>query len=370
MFRLDSPVLFSSMFCIRLGETASPTPGAGSLPTTNPGSPAYYDNTLGGGGDAFIAKFSYGGAVQWATYIGGDSLDQTGRNALAFDSHNDIYAGGNTRSNNFPMKNSGGFFNNTYSGTNGYLMKFSGANYDTLWSTYVSKSPVYVNNIDVSSIAIDADDEVFAAGVTADASFPLYNLGGFFYQNALSGVDDGFLMAFDQWNHEILGTYFGGYDLGPSEEIYDMVVNGNHLFAGGQTPSVDTNSVRRFPLFNSGVPAYYDTTYNGGFIDGFVSMFCIGSVTGINESNAPSKDAGFMVYPNPTTGDLTIKLTKELDQNATVELYSIDGKLVYSYVLSKYKESMNIDVSSLSSGLYLLRIRNAEFNSAIKFSKN
>jgi Secretion system C-terminal sorting domain len=352
------------------GVTAS---GTGSFPTTNPaGSGDFYDNTLNGFNDAFIVKFSFGGAVQWATYIGGDSLESAGKNSLAFNNANDIYIGGHTRSSNFPMKNSSGFFDNSFTGTDGFLMRFDGVTYDTLLSTYISGNS-YPTNINVSAISINQQDEVYIGGITEDTIFPVFQQGGFFYQDSLSGAfgnTDGFLMTFDQWDNEILGTYFGGYGLGYQEQINDMVIFKDFLYAVGQTNVIDTNSVRAFPLLDPGLTAYYDSTYNGDLYDGFVSMFCIVNVTGIQESNAPSDNGSFFVYPNPATEELNIKLNKALEKDATIELYSIEGKLVYSYMLLKHTESMNIDVSNISTGLYFLRIRNTEFNSTIKFSKN
>ncbi len=359
--KYNNPVIY--------GETSSI-----NLPTTNPsGAGDYYDDTLNGGNDAFVVKFSFGGAVQWATYIGGDSIELPGRNSIDFNSYNDLYLGGSTWSNNFPMKNSGGFFDNSFAGDDEYLMRIDGVTYDTLLSTYISGSS-FPDNLSLTSIAINADDEVFIAGGTSAINFPVYQQGGFYYQDTLSGLGvapDGFLMTFDLWDNEILGTYFGGYELANQENIYDMVIDNDFLYAVGQTSSVDTNGIRRFPLFDPGFTAYYDSTYNGNVYDGFVSMFCIGNITGIEETNNNSfNNNDFIVYPNPAIEKLTIKLNGTLKNDAIIELFSIDGKLVYSDKFLKLKESMIIDINNLSQGLYLLRISNVEFNSTIKFSKN
>jgi len=59
-----------------------------------------------------------------------------------------------------------------------------------------------------------------------------------------------------------------------------------------------------------------------------------------------------------------------LGNDAVVELYSIEGNLVYSYALSKRTEKLIIDISNLNSGIYLLRIQNSDYNSTAKFLKN
>jgi len=349
------------------------TTSSGNLPTTNPpGSGDFFDNSYNGSGDLFIARFSFAGAVQWATYIGGNDYDQVGNNALAFNLSNDIYIGGSTRSSNFPLKNSGAYFDSSFTGNDAFLMKFDGANYDTLLSTYISGNS-YGNNINLTSISVNKDDEVYVSGITGDTAFPVFQQGGFYYQDTLSGtstVPDAFFMAFDQWDHEILGTYYGGYELGYQEQITDMAVYKDYLYAVGQTNSKDTNGIKRFPLFDAGGVAYYDSTYNGGIYDGFVSMFCIGAVVGIGEYDLSHDPPIVFAYPNPATDRLNIEISRQLDQNAVMEVYSIDGKLVYSYTLLKHQQLMNIDISNLSHGLYFLRVYNTGFNSTVKFSKN
>lgn len=354
------------------GNTSSPT-GSGALPTTNPpGTADYYDNSLGGAQDAFIAKFSFGGTPQWGTYIGGDSLDAAGSNALAFNSHNDIYIGGLTWSNNFPMKNSSAFFDNIFTGADGFLTKFNGADYDTLWSTYISGNS-YPNNINVTSITINNDNEVFIGGITEDLNFPLMQQTSFFYQDTMFGAfgnTDGFLITFNEWDQQILGTYYGGHGLGYQEQIKDMVVFNDNLYVVGQTNTIDTNGIKQFPLFDPGLSAYYDSTYNGGMYDGFVSMLCIQSIVGIQENGTVNTfDDYFIVYPSPTTEYLNIKFTKALVENTNIRLYSIDGKLVNSYMVPKDEKFFVVDVQRLAKGLYLLSISNTKFNSSIKFSK-
>jgi len=62
----------------------------------------------------------------------------------------------------------------------------------------------------------------------------------------------------------------------------------------------------------------------------------------------------FSVYPNPTNGTLTIESQKKIDQ---IEVYNQLGQLVYSDI-HQYEENKNkIDVSSLSQGHYLVKIK-------------
>lgn len=66
----------------------------------------------------------------------------------------------------------------------------------------------------------------------------------------------------------------------------------------------------------------------------------------------------FNIYPNPTNSLINISVTNEV-KNATTSIYNINGREVYAK-----KEDLNgtisIDVSNLSSGIYILKIHNKE----------
>ena len=61
------------------------------------------------------------------------------------------------------------------------------------------------------------------------------------------------------------------------------------------------------------------------------------------------------IYPNPTTGQLTIK--SEQLSITNIAIYDIVGKMVISSMPQQSQET-TIDVSHLPSGIYYLRIDN------------
>ncbi|NPA35967.1 MAG: T9SS type A sorting domain-containing protein [Chlorobi bacterium] len=72
------------------------------------------------------------------------------------------------------------------------------------------------------------------------------------------------------------------------------------------------------------------------------------------------------VYPNPASDYLTISTNGEIN-NAQIEIYSINGKLIKK---DKFSSSDNyIDISSLPEGIYLLRIKCDNKYFVTKFSK-
>lgn len=74
------------------------------------------------------------------------------------------------------------------------------------------------------------------------------------------------------------------------------------------------------------------------------------------------------VYPNPTTGNIRIELAEELSCSTQATVYDVFGKQLISEQLTG--NNFNMDLSSLASGVYTLRIVNAEgLNSTIKIVK-
>ncbi len=67
-----------------------------------------------------------------------------------------------------------------------------------------------------------------------------------------------------------------------------------------------------------------------------------------------------VLYPNPSSD--VIKIKSDADENLVTKIYSLTGQLVLEGV---YQSNQDIDVSRLSSGLYLVQVNGL----TIKFSK-
>jgi hypothetical protein len=68
---------------------------------------------------------------------------------------------------------------------------------------------------------------------------------------------------------------------------------------------------------------------------------------GINEIG--EADDAILLYPNPTTGQLTIKTLGMTPK--TISIYDIDGRLIYTAAFTP-----ETDVTQLSSGLYFVEV--------------
>jgi hypothetical protein len=60
----------------------------------------------------------------------------------------------------------------------------------------------------------------------------------------------------------------------------------------------------------------------------------------------------FTVYPNPTTGLISINGVSE--NGATIEVFDINGKLLYSQ--GNYQTTQTIDLSGWDGSLFIVRI--------------
>ena len=65
-----------------------------------------------------------------------------------------------------------------------------------------------------------------------------------------------------------------------------------------------------------------------------------------------------LVYPNPTKGNLTIKLQKGLSQSSRLQIDDIAGRVVWQQTLAKGQNNIDLDVYKLPAGRYLIKIVN------------
>jgi hypothetical protein len=78
----------------------------------------------------------------------------------------------------------------------------------------------------------------------------------------------------------------------------------------------------------------------------------------ITTGTAEMEQKKFVIYPNPVTSELTISLIAtgiELTENDVIEIFDISGRVVAMHALT-LRESITINVSALSQGIYFLKI--------------
>jgi gliding motility-associated-like protein len=216
-----------------------------NYPTQN--NSTYFQGSINGGSDLFISKFNSTGALVWSTYYGGSSSDMG--YSVACDASGNLFVTGFTASFDFPTQNAGTFFQGSMAGGNdAFIIKFSNSG-NRLWATYYGG----VAQDFSSSIGVDATGNVFVTGNTSSLNFPTQNSGTFF-QGALNGGGDAFILKFDNLGNRLWATYYGG-ELTDSFNSLTLDVNGN-LFLVGQTSSFS------FPAQNAST--FFQGTNAGG----------------------------------------------------------------------------------------------------------
>jgi len=76
-----------------------------------------------------------------------------------------------------------------------------------------------------------------------------------------------------------------------------------------------------------------------------------------------------LLYPNPVETQFNLRLETETPQNCVIEIFTLDGKLIYSEKSELSNNIHTINVASLAQGTYLCKISNGKKISTTKFIK-
>ena len=88
-------------------------------------------------------------------------------------------------------------------------------------------------------------------------------------------------------------------------------------------------------------------------------------ILGVNDNNL---DNNFIIYPNPSNGNINIKSLIEL-RDAKVSIYDINGREVYNNEVS-LQNTVTINAENLTTGLYILQVDGADYSHTAKLIIN
>jgi hypothetical protein len=225
--------------------------------STLPVTPGAYDLTYNGGGDVFVASFSYGlDSLLACTYLGGSAGDNDVH--LVLGGSNDLYIEGYTASGNFPT--TVGAFDRTRGGaTDVFVTRLSRDLATLMASTYLGGSSDEFG----PGVLWDPGGYVYVAGITNTYGFPT-TPGAYDRQvNTNPGDVDVFLSKFSADLSTLVASTFVG---GSKTDFPYALARGTtgDIFVAGHVQSQD------YPT----TPSAFDRTYNsapGDYDDVFVS---------------------------------------------------------------------------------------------------
>ncbi len=219
-----------------------------------------YKTIVGGGEDAFVAKFNPNGdLLLWATYYGGTG-DDAGI-GMTIDASSNIYIIGSTNSTSNIATS--GAAQTSYGGVGVFdydifIAKFNASGNSLFWATYYGGAG---SEAAYNAIALDTSNNVYITGATTSTS-NIATVGAYLTFGGGSSFDhDVFIAKFASTGASLLwGTYYGGTGIDQGMDLA-LDVNSNVHITG---PTSSTNNIA-----TSGA---YLTTFGAGN-DVFVAKF-------------------------------------------------------------------------------------------------
>ncbi|MEZ4855503.1 MAG: zinc-dependent metalloprotease family protein [Gelidibacter sp.] len=98
----------------------------------------------------------------------------------------------------------------------------------------------------------------------------------------------------------------------------------------------------------------YPTACNAGF-DGEVEDYSVNVLAPLSVGD--NEFEGFSIFPNPNSGEFTIKLKSTTGNNIKVNVYDVRGRLIFNNLFDNAPEfNQTINLSNVQSGMYLVNV--------------
>lgn len=104
---------------------------------------------------------------------------------------------------------------------------------------------------------------------------------------------------------------------------------------------------------------------DGWYLDEIYVYNCLSPILAVENLSANN---AVQVFPNPTTGILTIQNNRQIKLN-NVQVYSVSGQLIKSFSLDKSATSSTIDLTTFAKGTYILKVNSDKESTNVKVIK-
>jgi hypothetical protein len=289
--------------------------------------------------DIFFAKYDSSGNFAWVHSYGGTQADY-GR-GLNIDTAGNIFIIGEFGSpsiifDTLTINNAGGY--------DVFIAKFTESG-NALWAK------------DIGGYTTD-----YSGGVTTDLEGNLY-VTGTFADSILIFDTDTLYHVGPGWFDIFIAKYNQTGNLDWAKQLGDSISEWGFAIA------LDTNkSVFIAGMFDSFTPFDTITLNTNGQRDIYVAKLNVTDIsTGSINYKRSIHNNKIAIYPNPTSSSITLESTKD-NPLQSIYLYSMDGKLLKSMVDGQWS-FVNIDLQSLSAGIYFLDCLTANGSEKVKVVK-
>jgi len=239
---------------IAVDESGNVYVTGGTYSSSFPTTPSAFDTSHNGGPDAWVAKLNPAGSdLLYATFLGGNDSDWG--NTVALDGSGNAYVTGETASSDFPTTASA--YDTSYNGGtaagDAFVVKLNSSGSALLYGTFLGGGDYEWGY----GIAVDESGNAYVTGMTGSSDFPA-TVGAF--DTTHNGASDAFVVKMNPAGSDLLyATFLGG---GGGEVGCSIAVDrSGNAYVTGRTYSSD------FPT----TPGAFDTSYNGGYNDAFVT---------------------------------------------------------------------------------------------------
>lgn len=339
------------------------------LPIFVPSSWLPYVDSVRNGNDAFFAQFDAADHCNWSTYYGGTSAETC--EGIAVDRNNDIYLCGSTSSGDFPFKWQGttnGYIDSAIAGSgDAFMAKFNSIGH-RIWASYYGGSSYDHFN----EVLIDSLNNVYFLGTTSSTNASMLNAGSTVYNQTTIGDNlanptygDGVIMMLNPALDRKWCTYFGGNNpdflLGGSiSEQYPQTL----VLAGA------AQSTASFPWYGTNAITT-NADPSGAFYDGYEARMTLTNILVLSTpEDHPTPENNILLYPNPSTGQITLQLETGTTAAEDLIIYNSLGQMVYEDKQPQIDAAgrIYIDLSTLGNGVYFLNLQSGEAVKSAKFT--
>jgi hypothetical protein len=214
-----------------------------------------------------------------------------------------------------------------------------------------------------STFTLNEDNQIYLAGSIS----PFNGVVDFnpdmekeFLREATASQGEFYLAKYDS-DGSFIWAFSGSGDNNSASRFITLIDENEPLLIGSLRGQIDVSGYAPPKIITThGMPSLNPHSFIAKYSEGF-----------LNTQEANLSNSEMVVFPNPSQNTNTLVFNKTPTAHTTIDLYDFQGRLIQPVFKGDISAGMEItvDLSGLSSGMYLYRITNNHSQQAIKFVK-